>query len=652
MRFRRDSPVFRYAILSDTHIRPRDESSSPWKTNLLANERARWVAHSINQENPDMVIHLGDIVHPVPHLATHGSASGVAREIMGEIDASVVYVSGNHDVGDKVNPTVPAHTVNDGFIEYFRGHYGPTYQGWTHKGVRFISINSSALNSGLEEERAQKRWLEEELENHRDMRVHMFSHYPPYLYEPGEDSNYDNLDMPMRAWLLGLIEKYSVEAVFAGHVHHFFYKKHKSTDIYNLFATGNLRQDYSNLFRVDPGAEFGRDDNAKLGYCVVDVYEDGHVARFRRSYGATLEEGEKLEHVKRVPDRSSGRIGVHIRYPLGEVVTLPYMGPLDEFARKRARNDYPLLALWESGVGTLRVPIGDLLDDATRELYASLKSMRYKFDFFSVGVPDVELVKKYRGLVDLVEVITPWSDVGSVLVEANKLRCEVGVPVYLANIMTSLDREQGGGKFSHFMGYGFRVDSMDRIETVLGDLDDVDGFVFEVGENEAPYETVSMIHEFSSSHGFKALVNVRLAPEDPAVYPRDDLQTANRVAETVLAAHCFPEVSLMLDTFMDHDRGYFPRTGLYDRLLNPRKGVHVLHNLDSYLTRLSEIRVISKSEADGWRRFEVRVKNSALSLRFPLAGDCGFLDDDGDVVDLVTGELNSAKELVSQFLII
>lgn len=35
-------PVFRYAVISDTHIRPeKEESSSPWKTNLLTNDRAR-----------------------------------------------------------------------------------------------------------------------------------------------------------------------------------------------------------------------------------------------------------------------------------------------------------------------------------------------------------------------------------------------------------------------------------------------------------------------------------------------------------------------------------------------------------------------------------------------------------------------------------
>ena len=45
---RHPEPLFRYAIVSDTHIRPPGESSSPWNTNLLTNDRAMWVAEQVN----------------------------------------------------------------------------------------------------------------------------------------------------------------------------------------------------------------------------------------------------------------------------------------------------------------------------------------------------------------------------------------------------------------------------------------------------------------------------------------------------------------------------------------------------------------------------------------------------------------------------
>ena len=61
---RHPKPLFKYAIVSDTHIRPPGESSSPWQTNLLTNDRARWVTEQVNSHQPDLVIHLGDVVHP------------------------------------------------------------------------------------------------------------------------------------------------------------------------------------------------------------------------------------------------------------------------------------------------------------------------------------------------------------------------------------------------------------------------------------------------------------------------------------------------------------------------------------------------------------------------------------------------------------
>ena len=639
MMLRDDEPCFRYALISDTHIRPRGLSSSPWKTNLQANERARWVAHMVNREAPDFVVHLGDVVHPVPHLETHASASQIARGIMNEIKSPVIYVPGNHDIGDKVNPSVPAHTVNPGFIEYFKMSYGPSYQAFTHKDVRFITVNSPVINSGLDEETAQQMWLQGELEASEGMRIHMFSHYPPYLYEPDEASNYDNLDEPGRGWLLDLLQKYRVEAFHSGHVHQFFYKHHSGTDIYNIQATGNLRQDFSYLFRVGPAGEFGRDDGAKLGYCIVDVYPDGHTARFRRSYGATLMEGVEVESFERLRE-CMGRVGVHIRYPLGEVVTLPYMGPLDEFVRKRARNDYPLMALWELGPGTLRLPLTELTVPASRRIYGLLCSMGYKLGFFHLGVPEKSQIELYRELVDFVEVITPWSHLEEALGSAGSLRTDTGVPVYLANIMSSLDIDQGGGKFSHFMGYGFRGEDLDGVMSLLPVLGSVDGFVFEVGEHESPPETIEKIKGAGSRHGFKALMNVRLASEDPAVYPRGEVPTANRVAETVLASYLNPDVRVLFDTFMDHDRGYFPRMGLYDRLLNPRRPANVMRWLNAALKDYKDFHGFNRVEDDTWTILEFTADNNEIRLMLPHGKDSDVRRVDGRIVDLTNGLVN------------
>ena len=71
----KDEPLFRYAIIADTHLRPGGESSSPWATNLMTNDRARWIIDQVNKSRSDLVLHLGDIVHPVPHQPSYAAAA-------------------------------------------------------------------------------------------------------------------------------------------------------------------------------------------------------------------------------------------------------------------------------------------------------------------------------------------------------------------------------------------------------------------------------------------------------------------------------------------------------------------------------------------------------------------------------------------------
>ena len=232
-------------------------------------------------------------------------------------------------------------------------------------------INSPVFNSGLSSELEQIPWLERDFAVNRDKRIFLFTHYPPYILEPGEPTNYDNIDEPRRSWLLALLETYAVEALFAGHVHNFFYHRHGVTDCYLLPATSFFRQDYAELFRIEAAPEHGRNDAQKLGFFTVEVLESGHIAQFHRTNGDLLAPGEALgPEPRRVAschprEHRSAPVGVHLRHPWAEITDLPYNGPMDEFARKRARNDYTLLTLWELGVRRLRLPISDLIDDPT-----------------------------------------------------------------------------------------------------------------------------------------------------------------------------------------------------------------------------------------------------------------------------------------------
>jgi len=665
--------VFRYAILSDTHFRPVGESSSPWRTNLLTNDRARWVMRKINDHGPELVIHLGDVVHPVPHLPTFGSACGVAKEVLVGLKARCYFVPGNHDVGDKDNPTVPAYIVNDRFLEKFGEIYGPLHQSFDHKGVHFVLIDSPVLNSGLEEERIQREWLEADLEESAGKRVHIFSHYPPYLYQPGEPNNYDNIDQPARTWLLDLMERHGVEAFFAGHVHHFGYRHYGDTRIYNLLSTCFVRQDFAEMFRVEAADEHGRNDAAKLGYCIVDVYEDGHVARIQRSFGRTQEPGEDIIQGPRLdtcrPERGiAPPLGVHLRHPLVEITDLPYNGPIDEFVRKRARNDYALLGLLETGIKRLRLPLVDIMDPETRARLKELHREGFRFGFFTVETPsppEVEALSESRELVDFLEVILPWEKAQSHTPYLGRLRETLKLPMYIANIESSVQREGGGPRFSHYVSHGFHIKDTACINGIGRDV--FDGFVFQVGQNESPWEAIREINEYAKRRGMRALVNVRLSSENPAEYLDDDCRVANRAAESLVAAAASPRLKVFLDTFVDLDRGYFPRVGLYDRRLNPRRGADVVRHLHNAMdTYGADVRMSSCEESGGWKVLEFR--SSETIYRMLLPHDAGNLDSQvnlnlgsgGQLINLVPGTISELTdgntldlgEACSQYLVV
>jgi len=646
-------PSFKYAIVSDTHIRPPGESSSPWQTNLLTNDRARWVTEQINCRQPDLVIHLGDVVHPVPHLPTYGSASRVANEIMDRIKAPLYYVPGNHDVGDKDNPTVPSHIVTEPYQEKFVEYYGPLYQSFDHRGVHFVLVNSPILGSGLPQEAEQRDWLEADLEEHRGARIHMFSHYPPYIYAPNEPSNYDNIDEPARTWLLDLLKEHRVEAYFAGHVHHYGYRRYGETKIHNLLSTCFVRQDYAEMFKVEAADEYGRNDAAKLGYCTVDTYEEGHVARVHRSHGMTLGPHDAAEAFKPQPVWGpAAPLGVHLRHPLVEAVTLPYNGPIDEFVRKKAWNDYTLLGLLETGFEALRLPLGDLLDPFTRSRLWEMHELGYRYGFFTVGIPSEAakmVLAEHRGLVDFLEVIVPWETSSVMVPQASRLRGELSIPIYVANIESSVHREREGPKYSHYVSHGFRIRDTTSLDAVLSAKGDVDGFVFQVGQHEDPWLSIRMIDEYARQKGIDALVNVRLAPENPAEYLRDEDHVANRAAESLVAALGSHRVKVFLDTFMDLDRGYFPRIGLYDRRLNPRKGSYVARHLTGAVNT-HDVELDTVKHRGGWRICGFHTPKHRYELLLPQRKTererlSHVLEDlSGMLMDLETGETSLITE--------
>lgn len=599
--FRPEDLLFRFCVIGDTHVKPeKGDDSSPWAVNHLSAGRSRYVMGRLAQLAPDFVINLGDLVHPVPDLPTYGPAAELVKSIYAGLGGALHVIPGNHDIGDKPGRTLPAKTVSGKWIEQWSRYFGAPYSAFVHEGMLMVLINNPVLNSGLEEERAQRAWLEGVLAGHAGLRKFMFVHYAPFLLEPGEPPNYDNVDEPAREWLLGLVERNNFDAVFAGHVHNYFYNRRAGTDFYIAPSTAFVRQDFSEMFRAAPRPEHenGRDDADKLGFFEVMVYRGGHSVRFIESRGGVLADGARLpEGEARLPaltcrEDFESTVGVCLRHPWAEMVDLPLNGPMDEFVRKRARNDYPFLAASRMGLRTLRIPLADVLDPRIRARMEDLAGYGHRFSVTCFEPPAgaaLDALVAARALVASLEVVLPWGQAASYKAKLAEVKARTGLPLLLSKVASSADGDAKKSKFLLYVSSGFLLSEFAEVEAFLGEAGRgvADGFTIRVESEGHPdiAGEVAQIAAHAGRLGVRLSVFLRIAAKTPAPARdrRDDAQIALQVAEFAFSLAAHPGLDGWVDTLADIDRGYFVRHGLMDRQCNLRDAGRALMHLHSAL---------------------------------------------------------------------
>lgn len=605
--------LFSMIVVADTHLSEQDMvSNSPFPVNRLANGRMKYVVQDINALAPDFVINLGDLIHPVPGVP-HAYKDAVARflEQTANLECPQYLVPGNHDVGDKPIDWAPAGVVCDDYLALWEEYFGPHYYAFEHKGIHFLVVNASVINTGMPAEQAQQAWLEDYLRQHAGERFFINIHYPPFLTEPEEPEHYDNIAEPGRSWLLGLMDQYEVEALFAGHVHNFWYNRFGVTDCYLLPSTAFVRQDYSEMYRVPPleNEEHGRNEDAKLGYLQVNVYEHGHVCHSIRTYGQLGGEQTVLSAQNRCTpvhplEQDHAPLGFDLRQTWSEVLEIPPSGGLDEFIRKPVRNDYPLMALWEMGVKKLRVPLHDLQDDYVRERMAVLQQHGHEFTVFSFGLlneTERDCLLQHQALLSSWELAYASQDLDKVAGQLRSLKPVLDLPVYLSRLHTHADVKQNGDRYFHVINHGFKLDDQSRMQEVLDGCDlrgVIAGFVLRIGLNQSPADAVAAAAEMAATMEMRCSLHLRLAGENPAEANYDDGAIARRIASSLIAAKAQNRVDVFVDTFADNDRGYFVKNGVVDRRYNPRSASLVVSNLYSELLGVTGLQPIGSEQAE------------------------------------------------------
>lgn len=589
-------PLFSFAVVADTHVNERDDtSSSPYETNRAANDRARHVFRDIAamEPQPAFVLHLGDIVHPVPSVPTFHEAVAQFKAIAAQASAPLHVLPGNHDVGDKKVEWMPADQVCDDYLRIYREAFGPDYYAFDHGPVRFIAVNSLLLNSGLPDEQRQREWLEQQVAECAGRRVFLFMHYPPYIHTEGERSSYDNVDEPARSWLLGVMRQPQVEAVFAGHVHNFWYDRVGNADFYLLPSTAFLRHDFTEFYRIAPGPEFGRGDLEKFGYFVVDVYADGHVAYSVRTHGQKAAAGSPATapapvHLSHPKVSRFEQVGVELRHPWAETMQVSATGGVQEFGRKWARNDYPLLALWEMGARLSKVPDVDVSEAEPRRRMELMARMGHRYIVTCLGRPRVDLTPEAMRAagIDAIEVNTTLATFERQQGALREWRQATGTQVYFAKIHTFDDSHYDGKHFSHFVKAGLTLDELERsVDLVRAAVQAgaIDGVTVRVEPEEDLPQAAERIARFTQQAGAQVLASLKTSGPNLATERADDRAFVQRVAQAMLLSRTAPRVRFVFDTFMDVDRGYYPRHGFIDRRFDPRPAARAFTTLASLL---------------------------------------------------------------------
>ena len=588
---------FCFAVITDAHFHPPGTpAQAAYASDASFNLRNEAVVDLVNRANPDFVIHLGDIPHPVPGLPEHALSLAEAKRVYGQLHAPLHVVPGNHDVGDKPHPLSPAPRTGPALHAVFEATWGPPFWTFDHDGCRFIGIDSPVLNSGLELEEAQWSWLEDVLETAGERRIFAFTHYPLFLDRPDEPEHYDNLAEPARSRLLALLVDHQVTTLFTGHVHHFFYHQHAGLELLTAPSTTFVRPGYTELSRVGPADEYGRNDTGRLGFLLVHVEPDGHRFEPVASAGRTTPSATPEGHGGPAPRCP---VGVTLRYPWASPIDIP-VGNLDPFVRKRVHNDLLTWATWDLGLGLLRLPISDLLDEEARRRLDWLARQGAALVFFVAGLPDGDTwtqIIAQKDRVTALELILPRPVAPDALDDIPDDAPELWLSVVGGRT------QHGRAYFSHFPKPGFdggdtHLDTLPHRVAGLTHL--VDG---------SPWDAAPGILERSA--GKNAICLVRLPREGEGSAFEDDAAVAHRVAEAWAVAVAYPELTVILDGFVDHDRGYYPRIGLVDRRLDPRPSYQTLRALCWWARNGAEVRV---RDTPGERNIELNGGTEAKVL--------------------------------------
>ena len=575
---------FQFVVVSDTHymLDPGDQPVE-FESRRVQAARVAYALDRLAGLDVPLVVHLGDLIQEHPGTARFAQALSEVHGLLARTGLRFEHVAGNHDLGDKPDPTMPAPWTTGESLAGYHELFGRSWRSFDAGGIHFVVLNSSIMNGPLPEDAEQRRWVEQDLRAHVGQRIFLFSHYPPYLFDEHEPALgiYDNLDEPARGWLLALVRQHRVELLFTGHCHFAWFDRIGPTRFYVAASTTFTRPGFSDLFSSCPPDDRGRNDVAKLGFYLARVQSDGTRVHFIRTWGGTTLPGHAeprsaliTRHPRDLPDSP---LGIVVHHPLAPVSEVSFAWPSS--ARQRLRNDYPFLACLDLGVRHLRVPASDLHDPVQRQRLEFLRDegVRITADWLwseSLDLPTA-ITQAREQIAGAVVHVLGSPDPPIECLQQIKRAADIGVPITLSTI---IPRRSVVGKQHLRTRIGYQVAELGRLNLRLADAGIQRArVVVRVGSDESPWDIAQNVRDLPH---LDRIVAIDLAVELPS---GDEARHVARAAEAMLAATILDSCRVWLEPLVDLDRTMDLHDGLLDRLNNPRPAFEAVRCLNSIL---------------------------------------------------------------------
>ena len=576
--------LFEFVVISDSHymLDPGGDSLE------FGNRRKQSVRREVALRmaaalTPKFMVHNGDMVQEYPdNLERFYKSIGESLEQMRACGVEPYYVAGNHDVGDKPDPTAPASHVSQEVLDWYHRRFGQSWYSFDQEDCHFVVLNSQIMNGTLPDAAEQMAWVEKDLAEHAKKRLFILLHMPPYLFDETEPSigHYDNLANPARAWLLDLVRVYRVDTLLAGHVHFAFFDRLAETRYVVLASPVFTRPGFSCLFAGPPPPQRGRDDVPKFGFYLMRVRADKTDLHFIRTSGLErLPPNTEERFITRVSGTlPQSPLGVTLSQPLATVAEIPRAWPAA--IREKVRNDYPLLACMEMGVAYVRAPLTDFQDTFQRRRLEILRHEGVKLDAVVIFSEELDILDAMQQLhpgidgleIQIVETLYPSEKCIEII---KVLQESFGVSVTLSPIIC---RELTSGKQFPRFRFGYTPKEIPSLNQFLvGNRVAIDRIICKLNNDQS---LCNQIREVAEITPLSHISNVDFSFEFSVT---DDQANANLVAEALFSMATMPASRIYFEPFSDLDRTMDVTHGLLDTLCNPRTASRVLQSLNTIM---------------------------------------------------------------------